>query len=89
MILGQERMKNILYASTVSSLMYAQVCTRLDIGFIVRLLGRYQSNIGLEHWKVAKNVMRYLQGIKDYKLTYRHIDQLKVIGYSDLILLGL
>ena len=27
--------------------------------------------------------MRYLQGTKDYKLTYRHNDQLKVIGYSD------
>ena len=27
--------------------------------------------------------MRYLQGTKDYKLTYRHTDQLKVIGYLD------
>ena len=88
MILEQERMKNISYASTVSSLMYAQVCTRLDIGFIVRLLGQYQSNLGLEHWKVAKNVMRYLQGTKDYKLTYRHTDQLKVIGYSDFDFAG-
>ena len=27
--------------------------------------------------------MRYLQGTKDYKLTYKHTNQLKVIGYSD------
>ena len=48
------------------------------------LLGRYQSDPGLDHWKAAKKVMRYLQGTKDYKLTYRHTDQLKMIGYSDL-----
>ena len=76
-------MKNIPYAFAVGSLMYAQVCTRLDIGLIVGLLGRYQSDPGLDHWKAAKKVMRYLQGTKDYKLIYRYTDQLKVIGYLD------
>ena len=28
-------------------------------------------------------MMRYLQGIKDYMLTYMMIDQLEVIGYSN------
>ena len=79
--LEREQMKNIPYASVIGSLMYAQVCTRPNIGLIVGLLGRYQSNPGLDHWKAAKKVMRYLQGTKDYKLTYRHTDQLKVIGY--------
>ncbi|WJZ84121.1 hypothetical protein VitviT2T_003742 [Vitis vinifera] len=37
-------MKNIPYASTIGSLMYAQVCTRPDIAFVARMLGRYQSN---------------------------------------------
>ena len=27
--------------------------------------------------------MRYLQRTKDYKLTYRKLDQLEIIGYSD------
>ena len=47
------------------------------------MLGRYQSNPGLDHWKAAKKVMRYLQGTKDYMLTYRHSDHLEVVGYSD------
>ena len=47
--LEREQLKNIPYASAVGSLMYAQVCTRPDIGFIVGLLGRYQSNPGLDH----------------------------------------
>ena len=37
-------MKNIPYASAVGSLMYVQVCTRLDIAFVVEMLGRYHSN---------------------------------------------
>src|SRR5438270_10991178 len=76
-------MQNIPYASVVGSLMYAQTCTRPDISFAVGMLGRYQSNPGMEHWRAAKKVMRYLQGTKDYMLTYRRSDQLEVIGYSD------
>ena len=30
-----------------------------------------------------KKVMRYLQGTKDYMLTYKRSDQLEVTGYSD------
>ncbi|RVW97571.1 Retrovirus-related Pol polyprotein from transposon TNT 1-94 [Vitis vinifera] len=81
--LEREQMKNIPYASAVGSLMYAQVCTRPDIAFAVGMLGRYQSNPGINHWKAAKKVMRYLQGTKDYKLMYRRTNNLEVVGYSD------
>ncbi|KAL0374276.1 UNVERIFIED_CONTAM: Retrovirus-related Pol polyprotein from transposon TNT 1-94 [Sesamum radiatum] len=67
--LEENQMKNILYASVVGSLMYLQVCTRPNIAFAVGMLGRYQSNPGIEHWKAAKKVMRYLQGTKDHKHT--------------------
>ena len=78
-----EQMKKIPYASTVGSLMYAQTYTRSDISFAVGMLGRYQSDPGFEHWKAAKKVMRYLQGTKDYMLTYKRSEQLEVVGYSD------
>ncbi|RVW92399.1 Retrovirus-related Pol polyprotein from transposon TNT 1-94 [Vitis vinifera] len=81
--LEREQMKNIPYASAVGSLMYAQVCTRPDIPFAVGMLGRYQSNPSIDHWKAAKKVMRYLQGTKDYKLMYRRTSNLEVVGYSD------
>ena len=81
--LEREQMKNIPYASAIGSLMYAQVYTRLDIAFVVGMLGRYQSDPGLDHWRAAKKVMRYLQGTKDYMLMYRRTDNLEVIGYSD------
>ncbi|XP_057452874.1 secreted RxLR effector protein 161-like [Lotus japonicus] len=76
-------MQKIPYALAVGSLMYAQVCTRPDIAFIVGMLGRYLSNPGIDHWKAAKRVMKYLQRTKDYMLTYRRSDQLEIIGYSD------
>jgi len=76
-------MKNISYASVVRSLMYAQVCTRPDIAFAVGMLGRYYSNPSIDHWRVAKKVMRCLQETKDYMLMYRQTNNLDVIGYSD------
>ena len=77
----RKQMESIPYASVVGSLMYLQTCTRPDISFAVGMLGRYQSNPGIDHWKAAKKVMRYLQGTKDYMLTFRRSDQLEVIGY--------
>ena len=58
--LEKESMKNIPYASIVGSLMYAQVCTRPDIAYAVGVLGRYQSNPGMDHWRAVNKVMRYL-----------------------------
>ena len=58
-------MKKIPYALAVRSLMYAQVCTRPDIAYVVGVLGKYQSNLGIDHWKDANKVMRYLQGTKN------------------------
>ena len=63
-----KQMEFIPYASVVGSLMYLQTCTRPDISFVVGMLGRYQSNPGIDHWKAANKVMRYLQGTKDYML---------------------
>ena len=63
--------------------MYAQVCTRPNIAYIVGMLSRYLSNPGNDHWIAAKRVMRYLQRTKDSMLTYRKLDQLEIIGYYD------
>ena len=66
-----DQMKAVPYASAVRSLEYAQVCTRPDLAFVTGVLGRFQSNPGIEHWKIVKKALRYLQGIKGLILTYR------------------
>jgi len=81
--LERKQMDNIPYASIVGSLMYAQTCTRPDISFAAGMLGRYQSNLRLDHWKAVKKVLRYLQGTKNHMLTYKRSDHLEVIGYTD------
>jgi hypothetical protein len=37
-----DQMKSVPYASAVGSLMYAQVCTRPNLAFVIGMLGRYQ-----------------------------------------------
>ena len=79
----KEQMKSVPYASTIGSIMYAQVCTRQDLAFTTGMLGRYQSNPGRAHWIGAKKALRYMQGTKDLMLTYRKTDTLRLGGYTD------
>ena len=76
-------MKAVSYSSIVGNLMFAQVCTHLDIAFVVSVLGRYLSDPGQSHWKAAKKVVRYLQDTKGLILTYQRTDTLKMVGFSD------
>ncbi len=63
-------MRNIPYREAVGSLLYISVATRPDISYAVGVLSRFSSNPGMAHWNAVKHLMRYLQGTKDFKLTY-------------------
>ncbi|GAU50362.1 hypothetical protein TSUD_409350 [Trifolium subterraneum] len=54
----RESMANILYASSIGSLMYAMVCTRADIGHAVGVVSKFMSNPGKTHWKTVKWILR-------------------------------
>jgi len=45
----EEDMSCVPYASAFGSLMYAMVCTRLDIAHAVGVLGRFMSKQGKKH----------------------------------------
>ena len=47
--LEQEQMRDILYASVIRNLIYAQVCMRPDNAYDVGVLGIYQSNLKVDH----------------------------------------
>jgi hypothetical protein len=64
-------MSRVPYASAVGSLMYAMVCTRLNIAHAVGVLSRYMSKLGKEHWTTIKRVFRYLHGTSSYGLCYQ------------------
>jgi hypothetical protein len=81
-------MKSVPYASTVRSLIYSQVCTRPDLAFVTGMLGKYQKNPGLCHWNKIKKSFRYIQGTKGLMLMYERLDNLEMVGYSDLDYVG-
>ena len=70
----EEYMRKVPYTSAVGSLMYAMMCTRPDIFFVVAMVSRYQSNPGPVHWKTVKMILRYLKGIATYSLCYEGND---------------
>ena len=63
-------MAKVPYASAIGSLMYAMLCTRSDIAYVVSVTSRFQSNSGLEHWVAVRAVLKYLRRTKDLVLTY-------------------
>jgi hypothetical protein len=67
----EEDMSRVPYVSVVGSFMYVMVCTRLDIAHAMRVLSRYMSKLGKEHWTSVKRVFRYLCGTNSYGLCYQ------------------
>ena len=61
----RERMSRVSYTSTVSSIMYAIICTRPDVTYSLGVVSRYQSDPGENHWKVVKTILKYLRNTKD------------------------
>ena len=78
----EEDMRRIPYASAIGSLMYAMLCTRLDICYAVGIVGRYQSNPRMGHWIEMKHILKYLRRTRDYMLVYSSRD-LNPIGFTD------
>ena len=62
--------------------MYAMLCTRPDICYIVGVISQYQSNMSLAHWIAVKDILKYLWRTKNYMLVYLDSD-LNLLGYTD------
>ena len=75
-------MIQILYASAIGSLMYAMLCTRPDICYVVGIVSCYQSNPRMGRWIEVKHILKYLRKTRDYMLVYLGGD-LNPIGYTD------
>ena len=56
----REKMSVIPYASAIGSIMYAMLCTRLDVRLAISMAGKFQSNPGVDHRKAVKSILKYL-----------------------------
>ena len=79
----RQKMKVIPYASAIGSIMYVMLCTRPDVCLAISIVGRYQSNPGVDHWTTVKNILKYLKRTKDMFLVYGGDKELVVNGYVD------
>ena len=57
-----DKMSKVSYALAIGSLMYAMICTRLDMAHALGFFSRYMSYPGLDHWNVVKWILKYLRG---------------------------
>ena len=83
----KDHMSKVPYASTISSLMYAMVCTKPDIAHEVGVVSRFMSRPGKQHWEAVKWILRYLKGSLDTCLCFIGAS-LKLQGYVDVDFAG-
>ena len=57
----RERMKVILYASTIGSMKYAMMYTRPIVYLAMSLAKGYNSDPGVDHWTAVKIILRGLR----------------------------
>jgi hypothetical protein len=72
-------MSHVPYASVVGCLMYVMICTRLDIAHAVRVISRYISKLGKDHWKTIKRVFKYFHETTTYGLCYQGRPRLDIV----------
>lgn len=58
------------YRRAVGSLNYLVQCTRPDLAFTCSQLSQYLDKPGTHHWSAFWRTLRYLQGTRDYCITY-------------------
>ena len=76
----RDHISRIPYASAIRSIMYAMLCTCLDVWYALSMMSRYEVNLGKRHWMAIKNILKYLRRIKDSFLIYGGEEELIVKG---------
>ncbi|KAE8657094.1 hypothetical protein F3Y22_tig00116997pilonHSYRG00993 [Hibiscus syriacus] len=79
-----EDMAKVSYSNVVGCLMYAMVCTRPDLGYVVSQVCKYMSKHGKQHWEAVKWIFRYLKGTVGHRIVFgSQRDNPLVVGYVD------
>ena len=64
-------MTHVPYATVVGSLMYAIVCTRLDLSQAVSMVSKYMQDPCRGHWEAVKRILRYIKDTIDVGLVFK------------------
>lgn len=63
--------------------MYLANTERPDMAFACSLLSRYMTNPGIEHWKCALHVVRYLSRTMRSGIIFQSSSKYELLGYAD------
>jgi hypothetical protein len=63
--------------------MYAMLCTRLYLAYLLRVVSQHMANPSLKHWIVVKHIFQYLQGTLQFKLRFGGIPPQDLVDYCD------
>ena len=72
-----------LYQSAIGSLLYLANVTRPDIAQAVHKMAQFSAQPTVEHWKLVKRILRYVQGTKGIGLLYTTDQDSSLVVYSD------
>ena len=78
----EEQIEDFPYTCAVGSVIYAMVCSRLDIAQAVSIVSQYMSNLGKGHWEALKWLLRYLKRTLNVCLKFGR-NSSGLIGYCD------
>jgi hypothetical protein len=81
---GNDESKGFPYQQVVGTLMYAMLCTHLDLAYPISVLSQHMVNPSMEHWMAIKGIFRYLQGMLQMKLQFGATPSKEVLGYCDV-----
>jgi hypothetical protein len=67
----------------VDSLMYAMICTRLDIAHTINVVSHFISNSDKVHWNVIKWILQYLKGKANHYICFGGTNNSALEAYTD------
>lgn len=66
------------YCQNLGELIYLSTSKRPKIAAVVSMIGKYQADLGPNHWKELKNVLRYVKGTCELGVIIHRLD--KAVG---------
>lgn len=84
-MMKQTAMNTVPYREARGSLLYFTTRNRPDIAIAVSMLGKFQSEPGLKHWRMVQHVVSYLKGTTEFCIFIPNKStDLSCIGYTDV-----
>lgn len=65
-----KKMAHVPYSSAVGNLMYAMVCSKLDLSYAVSVVSHFMHSPGKDHWDAMKWILHYMKGSLDKCLVF-------------------